>query len=1070
VRVEVPTRVRVDPAALTDRRADLEEALGAAAERALATSRDVVLEPRSSYARPRLNAPEFTWLGTGLEDVPVALRTEVEACLTDAFWRAAGRAGVVDATDARPAMRERVEETVDDTRYDRLLALYEIPSYDGSDKRHAKVGGDAQRVRRKPRPPETEIAYLWRRLADDDVGEAYQIAMDIDDLRPPAAGHMGVMYADLDGALNIAIFQYPDRRRVFWDTIPDKLTSYRYDVDGDTWIESTSSLSPRSGYEISWLADKGPGAEAPLTQYIGEDVEAAVWSAVAHRPGSGVSRAEIKASIDLRAKNLVAAEMQRMDAVSWAKLRVGGGTVLVAVPYQFPRDIHSATLLPLSEVVEVPKPEKPETGAAGAGTGAGKGGGVTEGGPTAAAAGGAGAGKGAAPRDPSPVGLKSPIPGEPGFLPPSVALHTGELTCAPYRDEPSLKELGSLGLELEQQMTRISHLLGVPPCEYIGNFLLNAADALGSRAVEIEEFDPGEATIRSTPDGHGNLGRVDFVPRASPQIMMMRRLAAVVPLIHILDGWMQATYEWNPNLIGGTWAGEPIGWELRHNGDLIESMNHAVGSIFARTCQVLMLQLLKASREEIEKRQSARNPHYAEDFERVILPQLAPLTELLRAREILKNAAILDFEAKTPRGVGSPPPIFTQRFKDVRIVDAPPKDTRPQPQVQTWDEAWRGFTQSLKPKQAPPPAASRAETYELVRQNGSFRVRDLDGRLWSEDELEMHITLRRGVLETADPLIKQFTDMPEVVGRLKAAQAYARMFQAGGVKAEGVGVKAEVEKLLAEMHEANEKVTGDVKSHAMTAFKMTEIVEGYGGEVRIPGTDYELQGIHRMTHEQVGEFFGGAPYYALGVSWLFDSVYKRKKQLQFAMSLDIMALSVICPPLGAALGYGVAKYEEHEAEKREYAWKAFIDPDEVMNWAAIEAELFAARLSKWFAVVAVGIEFGGLLVKAFGRGAVAAEEAVLTARGATAAGEAAEATAQLARLAERSFAERFAFGMLQQWAAGEVIGWIVGPLVDAVAQNAAEAAPVGGIERALERVVEQMAERRLAEAASETEQ
>ena len=38
VRVEVPTRVRVDPAALTDRRADLEEALGAAAERALATS------------------------------------------------------------------------------------------------------------------------------------------------------------------------------------------------------------------------------------------------------------------------------------------------------------------------------------------------------------------------------------------------------------------------------------------------------------------------------------------------------------------------------------------------------------------------------------------------------------------------------------------------------------------------------------------------------------------------------------------------------------------------------------------------------------------------------------------------------------------------------------------------------------------------------------------------------------------------------------------------------------------------------------------------------------------------
>ena len=898
--------------------------------------------------------------------------------------------------------------------------------------------------------------------------------MDMENLRPPASGHLGVMYADLDGVVNIAIFQYPGEKRVFWDTIQDWFSSYTYDVDGNSWIESTSSLSPLASYEISWLADKGPGAEAALTEYIREDTEAAVRSAAAHRPGSGVSQAELKAAIDLRVKGIVAAELEKEGVVSWVLLTFGGSSARATVPYQFPRDIHSATLLPLSEIVEVPKAKKAEKRVAGEGAGAGKGGGVAEGGPTAGGAGraetGAEAGKGAAPRDPSPVGLKSPIPGEPGFLPPSVAVHTGELTCEPYRDEPSFKEIGSMGLELEQQMTRISHLLGIPACEYIGNFLLNAAEALGSRAVEIEAFDPGAATIRATPDGHGNLGHVDFVPRASPQILMMRRLAEVVPLIHILDGWMQAAYEWNPNLIGGTWAGEPIGWELRHNYELIESMNHAVGSIFARTCQVLMLQLLKASREEIEKRQSARNPHYAEDFERVILPQLAPLTELIRTREILKNAVILDFEARMPRTYGSPPPIFTQRFKDVRIVDAPPKDTRSQPQAQDWEEVWPKFTQSLKPKEAPPPAAARADTYELVRQDGSFRVRDLDGRLWSEDQLEMHITLRRGVLETADPLIKQFTDMPEVVGRLKAAQAYARMFQAGGVKAEGVGVKAEVEKLLAEMHEANEKVTNDVKSHAMTAFKMTEIVQGYGGEVRISGTEYELQGIHRMTHEQVGEFFRGAPYYALGVSWLFDSVYKRKKQLQFAMSLDIMALSVICPPLGAVLGYGVAKYEEHEAEKREYAWKAFINPDEVMNWAAIEAELFAARLSKWFAVVAVGIEFGGLLVKAFGRGAVAVEEAAITARGAAGVGEAAEVTAQLVRLAEGSFVERFALGMAQQWAAGEVIGWIVGPLVDAVAEEAGEAAPVGGVERALERVVGQMVERRLAEAASEAEQ
>ena len=40
----------------------------------------------------RLNVPEFTWLGTGLEDIPASVRTEVEACLAEALWRAAERA------------------------------------------------------------------------------------------------------------------------------------------------------------------------------------------------------------------------------------------------------------------------------------------------------------------------------------------------------------------------------------------------------------------------------------------------------------------------------------------------------------------------------------------------------------------------------------------------------------------------------------------------------------------------------------------------------------------------------------------------------------------------------------------------------------------------------------------------------------------------------------------------------------------------------------------------------------------------------------------------------------------
>ena len=109
--VILPTRIRVDPVVLTTRRGVVADALAAAAERALISSRDVVLAPRGGYASVRLRPPRITWSGGGLHRVPVAVHTDVEALVRATFSQAAVDAGLytsqVPSPRPRPCCRPR---------------------------------------------------------------------------------------------------------------------------------------------------------------------------------------------------------------------------------------------------------------------------------------------------------------------------------------------------------------------------------------------------------------------------------------------------------------------------------------------------------------------------------------------------------------------------------------------------------------------------------------------------------------------------------------------------------------------------------------------------------------------------------------------------------------------------------------------------------------------------------------------------------------------------------------------------------------------------------------------------
>lgn len=130
VRVYIPTRICVDVDALFDRQADIEEALAAAAGRALANSRDVVLAKRGGYIDVLASPPEIIWTGVGLGSVSLSRRAEIEECVAGVLSRAVKQAGICDRGQTAAPLSDRPGESFDGENYDPYANAYTIPSYD----------------------------------------------------------------------------------------------------------------------------------------------------------------------------------------------------------------------------------------------------------------------------------------------------------------------------------------------------------------------------------------------------------------------------------------------------------------------------------------------------------------------------------------------------------------------------------------------------------------------------------------------------------------------------------------------------------------------------------------------------------------------------------------------------------------------------------------------------------------------------------------------------------------------------------------------------------------------------
>ena len=1049
VRVTIPIRLRVDPGALTERQADVEEALAAAVGRALVNSRDVVLEKRGGYVGVRVHPPEISWYGNSLDSVSGVTRAEIENRIANVLRQGIKTTSIYDlaqeSVKAPQSIPLEIAEPIEHDRYAAILGRYMLPSYDRRGRPEAvEVLSSESETVYAGRGSES----LFKSLREEEVTEALLMELQILGRTLPTSGYLGTIYRrSEDGYISIVVWRFPGDILVAGIRLTRLEQPDVRQVNGILKVEFVPvELSAHSTYRILHvrLALSPEQRSTALRAHWEPKIRQAILSNAAAIPPT-MREVELRQAIEDTINQTIAGLLENTSdqTVAFFELLSGDHTYQISTNQEIPLDLE-AELIPLIDVQQVRQrtPAVADQGdgvgtesqegtgrRAGAGADSGTRTGERAAGEGASGTHGAGDGEGTAEPPGGFVHTGEPRTQRRGsFFPIVAGGKTIALVCETFSGEPSIADLGSDGEPLRHLVDQIAYKLQIPSCEFTGQFCLNAAAALGGRTVAIGSYAVNEEGItRQVTVNTGNLGSLQFVPTASPAIQLMRHLAGVTPLISELSRSIDSIYRKpeHRHKISGFRENDPIGWHLDFLKELTPLMKEAVGYLFAMTCRVLMLQLLRGSRTAIQNRLN-NFATYAPLFEQLVLTQLADVNELIQLRDQLQeHQRLIQVRDALRTADGALP-------GGLAII--PGAD---------WLEATRLITEALTVQPSQAQAASTSEARGQIIQQGSIsRIRDAHGTLWSLSDLEASIATRRGLAEDIDPIVKQITDLPDIM----------QLF-----RADRTAIRRELRRLLNEMLDNNQQVTNRVTDSWQYAFNAGRIQEHLPAAT-IPGTFFALQGIHREAHEQIGEFFQGSFFYTAGIKALFNARLGAESLGAVFEFTGLILISVLCPPLGVGIGIALAAYQYEQALEREELYGALIDPELIISRAEVETELFAAKLG----LAMVFIPEVGSIPRAGGYGVRAVSRAGL-AGGSRIVGRyvARRITREMVEALSRNLALAFAQEIITNLVMDRVIGAVMEPLIREVEREATITGPVGGSQGA-EMVRRMLAEERQA--------
>ena len=869
VSVSVPTKIRVDPAALAEHPCRVEEAISAAVGRALANSRQTVLDARGGFVGVCLHPPTFTWSGLPLKDQD---RAQLEETVSDLVDKAAQRELISGSTEVGVAgvLREDPYEFYDDERGSRFLGLYTLDTYDGGKVDLAVSGKKPPKLSADP----IEIVKIFYRIDDWEAQERLNLLVG----QATAAQPLGIIYRvavpGFEPGWQVAVtVGKPDEvAGTLW--FPDFMSQRFLGFNADPMFKKVRFIPPvgAATAEIIELPSDPDARKRTYKDLFGEDLVQKIrrWSP---KKVSMTTPKYNEAIADAVAREIARALAEIGDRVAALVVRMSGASVVLFLTRE-QRDTFGWTGTAQLELLTVFGP--------GTATGKDK---------KLGARGGTGTeswlqfppesgGTGDCPRDEIPQDKWG------GFL-----------------NEPALEEIGDAGVEFGSRMAEIAAELGIEQGKYPGEFCCRAAAVLAAKAHAVTSMDESGIGENTAAAGGGNLGPIDFTPGESTIIATIRGYAGVLVKISRLAERINDTYTHKEYAcaIHGMYRGRGSGWSLHFLEELIPTMRWVVYHLFVSGCRSMLIQLLVTSENEIKKRKDAMD-RYAPLFEKWILPEITDLAEIETLKRKLDEHQLRKF------------------------MPAPGTALMPGVAEQDWLLATNALVGMLC---GPTILRVPGGTYDVVSEGGVDRIRGSTGVLWSKDDLVQALSMKRGNVEGIDPLVKQITDTPEAVKRFKGSTA----------------IRAELEKLLAEMLEDNHEMQFNAGNQPMYGFGASQRVKDTPNAT-VQYSSFRLTGVHLLTHKAIGDAFAGRRIYATGIDFLFGSEEGKAALKGFGLMVGMIALSVLVPGGGfLAFGAGVAtaKHEMSAADEKKRLYRALIDPDLVLSHAEVEVARFVAQ-------------------------------------------------------------------------------------------------------------------------------
>lgn len=922
VEVSIPVSLRIAPSVLADGvGAHVHQAVSDAVTRALTEMDREIIAPRSGYAWPDFNAPEFSWnLGDSILDAEVREQIErsVHVGLRDAIKRSPQSASE-RLRNAPTVIPDHPSEPFDPQRV--RGDGYLLESYEGD-------------------VPSPDVPVTLERFRSETQWHAGYV--------PDAWRYFGGR-AGLQRPVQDFLAQLPAGKIRVGQTV-----GVLYVSNGNNGlvmriaVVSIGSVSPQSvsasitqDFALGWFSQvTADGKDRPITENF--QTEALL---IKRRSVSGLEDARasmLEFYLDSVGLPRQADDSEKGPAAEYrahavaatknaAVLHRDGYAVTMqwgATPYPgtIPRASFAQRILTVYPMyrVEARRAQGEDSDGGGGTGGAGQrgegpgGGGDDDSGPSGQGgedgggedgggeasdgeADGSGGRRGTPLSDPDAEGAPA---GGGKFYPTLASGDVVEIDLGPFQGEPSLDDLGDLGDRLRRVMKRIAFRLEMPMGNFAGAFCIAAAKVIGVRAAAVAGYaETTPRTTRAVAAGTGNLGDVDVPESDSPAIRVIQYICGTVPYLTGLREMVVETYN-IPRvaaMITGFRANKPVGWSLDFYKEYTPALESSIGYTFIRTCQIKMLELLRSSEVEINTRLDNFDRYYAL-VRSMLLGLVATEARLEKMRRMLRKA-----EA------------------DAGSFSATVAET-----YGTWKEARHALTTSLSGQLlnvSSLTSGPEASVGKVVRTPQGLRVRDADGRVWSRDELEQAIAFRHGTAASIDPLIHQFRDIPDVVDAFQNSPHLSRWY---------------LRSLLREMKDNNREIRSQVISDDMFAFRAGKIREDLPNRT-IPYTNVALQGIHLMAHEAIGHAFMGDRAYAGGVQYVMDVEQGRQTLMVFAETVSVIALSIICPPAGVALGAAIAVVHYDTASDIEQLYGSLIDPEIILNRADVEFDLFMAQ-------------------------------------------------------------------------------------------------------------------------------